>query len=428
MEIKPYEKNAKEHPKEQVELIARSIARFGWRQPIIVNGEGVIVVGHGRWEAYNQYKDELNLAEAWIVNDEGETISGQAEVLPFIDEEERAYRLADNQINALSGNNMVLVKEELKLLDPELLELTGFSADLIIEPDDKDDATPPLPEVAKSKIGDVYELGRHRLICGDSTDPDVVAKLMGGRKADMVFTDPPYNVNYSGRGENTSNKIMNDSMSSESFDLFLAEIFKRYNENSKSGAGWYVFHSSSTQHQFQKAIENAGWKVKAQIIWNKPTASMGWGDYRWKHEPMFYCGKENTQFYGDRKHHTVIDIPKDDMKALKWLRKQKELERTGHTTIFTMKKEPVGDYVHPTQKPVELITYTIANSSKEDDIIMDLFGGSGSTMIAAEKMGRNCYACELDEKYVDVMVQRYVEYIGNGEPVEIIKNGEKIIW
>lgn len=155
---------------------------------------------------------------------------------------------------------------------------------------------------------------------------------------------------------------------------------------------------------------------------------MGWGDYRWKHEPMFYCGKEKTEFYGDRTHKTVLDMPSDEMKALKWLRKQKELEKSGHTTIFSMRKEPVGDYVHPTQKPVELITYTISNSSKADDIILDLFGGSGSTMIAAEKMGRSCYALELDPKYVDVMVQRYVEYIGKGEPVEIIKNGEKIIW
>jgi len=425
MEIKPYEKNAKEHPKDQVELIARSIQRFGWRQPIVVNQEGTIVVGHGRWEAFNEYKDELGLKEAWIIDDEGKTLRGEAETKALTEDEERAYRLADNQINALSGNNMTLVKEELKLLDEVLLELTGFDKDLIIEPDDKDDAAPALPEAAKSKIGDVYELGRHRLVCGDSTDPETVAKLMQGRKADMVFTAPPYNVNYSGRGENTSNKILNDKMDSGSFDLFLSEIFKRYNEHSKAGAGWYVFHSSSTQHQFQKAIEDAGWKVKAQIIWNKPTASMGWGDYRWKHEPMFYCGKENTEFYGDRKHHTVLDIPKDDLKAIKWLRIQKELEKKGLTTIFSMRKEPVGDYVHPTQKPVELITYTLANSSKEDDIIMDLFGGSGSTMIAAEKMKRNAYLCELDTKYIDVIIERWCQYTGIRE---IIKNGESYVW
>lgn len=425
MQIKPYEKNAKEHPKDQIELIARSLQRFGWRQPIVVNKDGVIVVGHGRWEAWNQYKEDYQLKDPWVVTDGGETVSGEMEKTPLSPDEERAYRLADNQLNALSGNNMILVKEELKLLDDDLLEITGFDKDLIIEPDDKDDDAPPLPEEAKSKVGDIYQLGRHRLMCGDSTDADMVAKLMDGRKADMVFTDPPYNVNYSGRGENTSNKILNDQMSDDSFDLFLAETFKRYNEHSKAGAGWYVFHSSSTQHQFQKAIEAVGWKVKAQIIWNKPTASMGWGDYRWKHEPMFYCGKENTQFYGDRTHKTVLDVPADDLKAIKWLRKQKELEKSGHTTIFSMRKEPVGDYVHPTQKPVELITYTIANSSKADDIIMDLFGGSGSTMIAAEKMGRSCFAMELDPKYIDVIVQRYVEYTGNRE---IIKNGESITW
>lgn len=248
---------------------------------------------------------------------------------------------------------------------------------------------------------------------------------MNGTKADMVFTDPPYNVNYSGRGENTSNTILNDNMSDTGFDLFLVEVFKRFAEVTKAGAGWYVFHSSSTQHQFQKAIEATGWKVKNQIIWNKPVASMGWGDYRWKHEPMFYCGKEKTQFYGDRTNTTILSMPEDLQKAIAWLNKQKEAEKNGHTTIWSMKREPVGGYVHPTQKPVELISYALRNSSKEDDVVLDLFGGSGATMIACEKLNRTSMIMELDPKYVDVIVQRYVDYTG---VTSIKKNGIDTLW
>ena len=236
---------------------------------------------------------------------------------------------------------------------------------------------------------------------------------MDNKKADMVFTDPPYNVNYSGDGANTSNTILNDSMTSESFDTFLDLVFKRYAENSKAGAGWYIFHSSSTQHQFQKAIEASGWNVKTQIIWNKPTASMGWGDYRYKHEPMFYCGKENTAFYGDRTHTTVLDLHKSEQALLNWAKREKKLETEGKTTIWTMKRDSVQGYKHPTQKPVELITYALLNSSKVDDIVMDTFLGSGSTLIAAEKTNRICYGMELDPRYVDVVVKRWEDFTGN---------------
>jgi len=412
MQITPYSKNAKKHPKKQIEQIANSIKEFGMNQPIVVDAKGVIIVGHGRYEALKH----LGWSE--------EEINKHVKVVDLTEDQAKAYRLADNKLNE-SDWDMELVIQELKELSEEMIDLTGFEKDLIIEPEDKDDEVPEAPEEPKSKLGDLYELGDHRVLCGDSTDIEDVERLMDGKKADMVFTDPPYNVNYSGRGENTSNTILNDKMSDENFDTFLSEVFKRFSEHSKGGAGWYVFHSSSTQHQFQKAIENAGWNVKNQIIWNKPVASMGWGDYRWKHEPMFYCGKENTQFYGDRANTTVLSIPEDDQKAIKWLRRQKELEKTGHTTIWSMKREPVGGYVHPTQKPVELITYALTNSSKSGDIILDLFGGSGATLIAAHKMGRVGYLNELDPKYVDVIVQRYVDYTGNNI---IKKNGEEIIW
>lgn len=410
MEIRPYPQNAKKHPKKQIEQIANSIKEFGMNQQIVVDKNGVIIVGHGRYEALKSLGMEVKPEFIKVVD--------------LTEEQAKAYRLADNKLNE-SDWEMKLVIDELKSLPDEMITLTGFDRDLIIEPDEKDDDIPDAPIEPKSKIGDFYELGQHRVLCGDSTNLEAVSGLMGGIKADMVFTDPPYNVNYSGDGKNTSNTILNDKMSESSFDTFLLEVFKRFAENSKAGAGWYVFHSSSTQHQFQKAIEESGWNVKNQIIWNKPVASMGWGDYRWKHEPMFYCGKENTQFYGDRTHTTTIDMPSDDEKALKWLKKQKELEAKGYTTIWSMKRDNVNNYLHPTQKPVELICYAITNSSKEGDIVLDLFGGSGATLIACQKMGRTAYLNELDPKYVDVIVQRYVDYTGNEE---IKKNGEIITW
>lgn len=408
-ELKPYEKNHRTHPKKQVDLLAKNIERFGFTTPVLIDKNNVVIAGHGRLLALKQ----LNRDEVPCVRMEN-----------LSDDEVKALRLADNQIALMGDTDMKLVIPELKELSEELLIMTGFDKDLIIEADENDDVIPEnVP--ARSKLGDLYELGEHRVLCGDSTKKEDVEKLMSGTKADMIFTDPPYNVNYSGMGENTSNTILNDKMSSDSFDQFLLDVFKRYSELSKDGAGWYVFHSSSTQHQFQKAIESAGWKVKNQIIWNKNVASMGWGDYRWKHEPMFYCGKENTQFYGDRTHTTVLDIPKDEQKALKWLRYQKDLDSKGFNTVWSVKRESVTSYLHPTQKPVELIQYAIRNSSKQGDIVVDLFGGSGATLIACEKMNRGGYLIELDEKYVDIIVQRYVDYVDN----PVVKcNGKTILW
>lgn len=386
MEIKPYEKNAKEHPKEQVELIARSIQRFGWRQPIVVNQDGTIVVGHGRWEAYNQYKDELNLKEAWIIDDEGKTLQGEAETTALTPDEERSYRLADNQINALSGNNMTLVKEELKMLDEELLELTGFDKDLIIETDDKDDMAPGLPQEAQSKVGDVYELGRHRLVCGDSTDPETVARLMNGRKADMVFTDPPYGVDYEG--------IKNDDR--EGLTDLLRSVFTNYLANSKSGASIYCFHSDRCADIFNPLFREF-FHFSSMIIWVKNSLTLSQTDYQSQHEPCLYGWMDNGthSFYGDRKQ----------------------------TSIWKSDKERVAG--HTTPKPIEIVTKAVANSSKGDDIVLDLFLGSGSTLIASQKTGRICYGMELDEKYIDVIIERWCQFTGIRN---IKKNGQDYYW
>lgn len=427
MEIKPYPNNAKEHPAKQVELIAKSISRFGWQQPIKVGKDNVILAGHGRNEAYDKYHDKYPMKDKWIINEEGKTISGEAETRKLSPKEEIAYRLADNQINALSGNDMKLVVQDLKELDTELIDLTGFDKDLVIEADEKDDEVPEAPVEPKSKLGDLYEFGDHRLLCGDSLKVEDVEKLMGGVKADMVFTDPPYNVNYSGKGKNTQEGIMNDKMSDEAFDIFLVEAFERVKENIKGSAGCYVFHSHKTATDFEKALRATGFVIDTQLIWNKPNAGMGANDYRTKHEPFFYCylSKEDKNFYGDRTGTTVWKIPNEEDKAFKWFKKTQEGLEYGESSIWSVSRANVNEYVHPTQKPVELPAVAITKSSKVDDIVLDTFLGSGTTLIAAQKTGRICYGMELDPKYVDVIVQRYVDYTGN-EQVKL--NGEYIIW
>ena len=414
MNIQPYKLNAKKHPDKQLLQIANSIKEFGWQQPIVVDKQGVIIVGHGRWAAYQAHKESHGLPEPEI------------RTANLSEQQAKAYRLADNKLNE-SDWDMELVVQELKDLDVEMIELTGFSKDLVIEDDENDDVVPLTPDVAISKPGDFYQLGRHRLLVGDSTKPEDVAKLFGNQKADMVFTDPPYNVNYKGQGENTSNGILNDKMSSSDFDIFLSKVFKNYKEIIKGGGGMYVFHSTSTQAQFEKHIAESGFVIKNQLIWNKPMAALGWGDYRWKHEPFFYAGVagQSTQFYGDRTHSTVLDFQKSEADLIRWAKKMKKVEAEGKSSIWTMKREKVGEYVHPTQKPVELITYALVNSSKADDLVADLFLGSGATLIACEKANRTCYGMELDPKYADVIVQRYCDYIQGDE---ITKNGEKIKW
>lgn len=394
--LKPYEKNAKKHPQKQVEQVAASIREFGFNQPIVVDKDNVVIVGHGRLEAAKL----LNLEEVPVI------------VLDIDKEKADAYRLADNKLNE-SEWDMALVIEELKTLSEENLILTGFDKDLILEPDAKDDEVPELPEEPKTKLGDLYKLGEHRLLCGDSTKVEDMERLMDGHKADMVFTDPPYNVDYKGKGENTTNGIMNDKMSDEQFDSFLLETFKRMASFIKRSAPCYVFHSHKTASDFEKALELSGFQIDTQLIWNKPSAGMGMNHYRTKHEPFFYCSlQKEKEFYGDRTGTTVWKIPNDPEKAIKWYQKEQENLESGSSTIWSMKRSNVNEYVHPTQKPVELPVTAMTKSSKVDDIVLDQFLGSGTTLISAEKSGRKCYGMELDPRYCDVIVKRWEDYTG----------------
>lgn len=427
-DIKPYEKNAKEHPTWHLEKIANSIKAFGCKQPIVIDKNGVIVAGHGRFIAMTEMLG-YTVMEQKAFTKKGEPVIPYVMADDLTEDEIKAYRIADNQLNALTGQNMNLIVDELKDLDVAGFDitLTGFDRDLIVEDDENDDVVPEEPVQPKSQLGDVYQIGPHTLICGDSTDEPVWKKLMENRKADCVFTDPPYNVNYSGRGENTSKGIMNDNMSDGAFDSFLESVFANIAQHTKTGAGWYVFHSTSTQAQFESALKKQGLAVRNQLIWNKPTASMGWGDYRWKHEPFFYASKEGTDtvFYGDRTHSTIIDFHDSELKLLNWAKRQKKLETEGKLSIWTMKRDRVNEYLHPTQKPVELITYALFNSSKAGDVVVDPFLGSGSTLIACHKTERVCLGIELDPKFVDVIVQRWVDYTG----IEtVLKNGKDEVW
>lgn len=383
MIITPYSKNAKKHPKKQIEQVANSIKEFGMNQPIVVDKQGVIIVGHGRYEALKSLGMEIKPEYIKVVD--------------LTEEQANAYRLADNKLNE-SEWDMSLVIEELKGLSPEMLDLTGFEKDLIIEADEKDDEVPEVPEEPKSKLGDLYELGNHRVLCGDSTKIEDVERLMNGKKADMVFTDPPYGVDYSGGIQFTKNGVKKEQRERLIDDHTGTNIYEEVVPILASFCNGAIYTWFSDTHALPvyQAIEKVG-DVHALIIWEK---NGGYGamnaNYKQKHEPCLY-----------------------------WKGKGKKLDFIGATTETTIWKidKDGKNKLHPTQKPVELSQKAIMNHSA--GLIMDLFLGSGSTMITCEKLNRQCYGMELDPKYIDVIVQRYVDYTGNEN---IIKNGEKIVW
>ena len=367
MKITPYEKNAKKHPKKQIAQVAASIKEFGFNQPIVVDKKGVIIVGHGRYEA----------AKSLGMKDEDMPVT----VVNLTEEQANAYRLADNKLNE-SEWDMSLVVEELKGLSEPMLELTGFDKDLIIEGDENDDVIPEVPEEPKSKLGDLYQLGEHRVLCGDSTKLEDVEKLMDGKKADMVFTDPPYNIAYEG-GSKKREMIKNDEV--VDFYQFLLEAYSSFALVMKLGASIYICHADTERVNFTKAFRDAGFYLSSVIIWVKDNSTFGRADYFWKHEPILYGWREGGAhtWHGDNKQDTVWNM-----------------------------KRPSKSEAHPTMKPIELIEKALVYSSKQEDIVLDLFLGSGSTLIAAQKTGRICYGMELDPKYVDVIVKRWEDYTG----------------
>lgn len=407
--LQPYSKNAKKHPKKQIEQIANSIKEFGFNQPIVVDKDNIVIVGHGRLEAAKL----LGITDVPTVS------------VDLTNEQSSAYRLADNKLNE-SDWNMQLAIEELKGLSDSMFDLTGFDRDLLIEPDEQDDILPESVP-SRSKLGDLYELGQHRVLCGDSTNKEAIDRLMADRKADMVFTDPPYNVAYTGMVNSKQwDGLENDSMTSSAFQEFLERALENIYKSTKGEAALYLCHADKTHKEFRTAFEKAQFDWRVAIIWVKNSPAFNFAQYKYAHEPIFYCFKKGktVSWYGDLTRKTVWHEEWDTLKIVNWYKQQIKLDKEqAKTTIWEAKKEH-GD--HPTIKPVELITKAIRNSSKQDDLILDSFLGSGSTLIAAEKTGRICYGMELDPKYVDVIVQRYVDYVDS--PVVKINGQISKVW
>jgi len=381
----PYINNSRKHSDEQVAQIAASIKEFGWTNPILVDGTSGIIAGHGRLLAARK----LGMDKVPVI-----------ELAHLSDTQKKALIIADNKLALNADWDTELLQIELKELmaDDFSLDLLGFDVKELdallnaIEPTvglTDEDAVPDVPDEPKTKPGDIYVLGNHRLMCGDSISIDAVEKLMDGQLADLVFTDPPYNVAYSGRGENNLGTIKNDNMSDSQFEDFCRAFFGCYFAYMKPLACIYVCHpdsQSAPKLAFEKTFAEQ-FKKSSTIIWMKQSAGMGWQDYRAQHEPILYGWKE-----GKGKHFFVGDRTK--------------------TTVWKIGRDAQASYVHPTQKPVALPEEAINNSSKGMDIVLDLFGGSGSTLIAAEKTGRKARTMELDPKYCDVIVKRWEEFTG----------------
>jgi len=391
----PYARNSRTHSDAQVAQIAASIKEFGFTNPVLIDETGSIIAGHGRVMAARK----LAITDVPSIR-----------LTHLTDAQKKAYVIADNKLALNAGwDDEMLAVELSDLKDMGFdLDLTGFSTDEIeallapvgTEGLTDEDAVPEVPEAPVTVLGDVWLLGKHRVMCGDSTSIEQAEQLMAGTNADLVFTDPPYNVAYSGRGQNNLGTIKNDDMSAADFEQFCRDLFATYHAVMKPLACIYVCHpdsQSAPKLAFEKTFAEQ-FKKSSTIIWMKQSAGMGWQDYRAQHEPILYGWKDG----GKGKHFFSGDRTK--------------------TTVWKIGRDAQTTYKHPTQKPVALPEEAINNSSKGQDIVLDLFGGSGSTLIACEKTGRINRSMELDPKYCDVIVQRWQEFTGQTATLESTGN------
>ena len=374
----PYAKNSRTHSVEQVAQIAASIKEFGFRNPILVDNL-TLIAGHGRLLA----AQKLGLDKVPTIDCSDMTKS-----------QKKAYIIADNKLALNAGWDTAMLTIEMQELQEEGfdLELLGFDdkeLNALLEPEvvqglTDEDAVPETPKEATTKLGDIYILGKHRLMCGDSTSITDMEKLVNGQPVDMCLTDPPYNVAYEG-GTKEKLTIQNDSMEDSEFRQFLRDAFVAADTVMKAGAVFYIWHADSEGYNFRGACHDTGWKVRQCLIWKKSSLVMGRQDYHWIHEPCLYGWKEGAShlWSADRKQTTILEFNK-----------------------------PTRNGEHPTMKPVELFEYQMLNNTKGGDIILDSFGGSGTTMIAAEKHGRYARIMELDPKYCDVIVKRWEDFTG----------------
>jgi len=372
--------NPRTHTPEQIAQMAASMREWGWTNPILVGADSDVIAGHARLLAARQ----LGMTEVPVIQ------------LGHLSEaQRRALVIADNQLALNAGWSEEMLQVELQALqeadfdlnlvgfdDEELARLLAADGD-VAGLTDEDDA-PEVPAEPASVAGDLWRLGPHVLLVGDATHEVDVARLMNGAAAALIFTDPPYNVDYQGYTEDRLT-IQGDRMSTPQFCEFLATTFGNYRRIVKPGASLYVCHASSWQREFQNALEAAGFAVRCQIIWAKNTFAWGFGRYKFRHEPIFYChvAGQSDAWYGDKTQSTLWE-----------------------------ENKPAANRLHPTMKPVELVERALLNSSKAGDVVVDLFGGSGSTLIACERRGRAARLMELDPRYADVICRRYREYVG----------------
>lgn len=379
-DVKPYPNNPRDND-DGVDAVAKSIKEFGWQQPIVVDKDNVIIVGHTRYKAAKK----LGLDEVPVVVADKLT-----------DEQVKAYRLADNKTGELTDWDDGLLNDELdNILD---IDMSDFGFDLDLDDDEdkqasEDDFDEEPPEEPKSKLGQVFQLGRHRLMCGDSTKAEDVKKLVGGVQCDLLLTDPPYNVavgesavlRHKNIKARKDSKIKNDSMSKDDFYAFLLSAFNNAKENLKSGASFYVWYASAEAASFNNAANESGLSVRQELIWEKNSMVVGRQDYQWQHEPCLYGWVEggSHSWFSDRKQTTILRFDR-----------------------------PTKSKLHPTMKPIALFDYQIKNSTKTGDVVLDLFGGSGTTIMACEQDGRNACVMEYDPKYVDVIIKRWEDFTG----------------
>lgn len=419
MDLIPYANNPRKNDK-AVDKVAESIKQFGFKVPIIVDKNMTIIAGHTRLKA----AIKLGLEEVPVIVADDLT-----------PDQVKAFRLVDNKVAEYSEWDLDALMIELKDIE---IDMSAFDFEAPITADEvkEDDYEVELPKTPKAKLGDIYKLGRHRLMCGDSTRIEDVELLMDMDLADMILTDPPYNVNYGDKGAtyeklgyNTGfkdRKILNDNMESSQFQLFLTDAFTAGNAVLKPGGAFYIWHGESESYNFRQACINVGWQVRQCLIWNKNALVLGRQDYQWKHEPCLYGWKDGATHYfiDDRSYTTVIedniDINKLKLSEARDLLRQLLSPKVPTTVIDEAK--PTKSAEHPTMKPVKLMARLINNSTKPGQIVLDLFGGSGSTLIAAEQLNRRCYLMELDPKYVDVIIDRYEAL--TGDKAEKIRKGE----
>ena len=386
----PYANNSRTHSKEQLKKLQSSIREFGFVNPILIDRKYNIIAGHGRVLAAKE--DGLENVPCVFVDH-------------LTEAQKKAYIIADNRLAEDAGwdNELLAVElEGLKELDFDI-DLIGFdeaelnmilSSDRDVQEDDFD-VDEALKEPTMSQQGDLWLLGRHRVLCGDSTKMDSVTQVMDDKKANLIVTDPPYNVKYEG----TAGKIKNDNLSADAFFNFLLDSFSNMEKVLADDGSIYVFHADTEGLNFRKAFAEAGFYLSGTCIWKKQSLVLGRSPYQWRHEPVLFGWKKKGkhQWYSDRKQTTI------------W-----EFDR------------PSRNADHPTMKPVALIAYPVTNSSLTNSIVLDPFGGSGSTLIACEQTDRICNTIELDEKYTDVIVKRFINEVGTDEEVYLIRNGEKI--